>query len=59
MRMIMAIGSKNLVRIKMMEFILNVAVVGESNRRPIESMAEGAITKVTGHSAEKEKTKTL
>ena len=55
----MAIGSKNLVRIKMMEFILNVAVVGESNRRPIESMAEGAITKVTGHSAEKEKTKTL
>ena len=49
----MAIGTKNLVRIKMMDFIINVMVVKERNRRIICAMAETALENVfEGKSAE-------
>ena len=48
MRIIMAIGTKNLVRIKMMEFIINVMIVKEHNRRSIAAM----VREVTGSESE-------
>ena len=48
MRIIMAIGTKNLVRIKMMEFIINVMIVKEHNRRSIAAM----VREVTGSDSE-------
>lgn len=44
----MAIGTKNLVRIKMMEFIINVMIVKEHNRRSIEAM----VREVAGNEVE-------
>ena len=45
MRMITAIGTKNLVRIKMIDYIINVMVVREQNRYLIRSMVETALKK--------------
>ena len=45
MRMITAIGTKNLVRIKMIDYIINVMVVREQNRHLIRSMVERALKK--------------
>lgn len=55
MRMVMAIGAKNLVRIKMMEFIINVVVVKERNQQILKAMAERAILREATTLAEKEK----
>ena len=44
----MAIGTKNLVRIKMMDYIINVMLVKEHNQRMIHSMAEEALRKMLG-----------
>lgn len=42
----MAIGTKNLVRIRMMDFIINVMVVKERNRRIICALTKTALRKV-------------